>query len=267
MEKKPKTTKAPKKEAISPMGDKILVVIPYYAQSAQGREIEFAIAGWRKHFKEEHQIVVVGDRHPAADAKDVVFIDCPRVDGIPGQYTMHLDHVNKIRKVREMFPETKGFIFAADDKYAVNDFDLTDVRFLKMLEPTMSMADANSDNMWLRDLAKTKSKCEEKGWSANNYVCHLPIYYEWDRLFALFDEFNMGTNSYVIENLYFNKYYGDRVALTVNFEYDNLRCPILRSDANWARLPRIAERKIWIYNSPEGYQKPLEEFLAKHYGI
>lgn len=34
-----------------------------------------------------------------------------------------------------MFPETDGFIMVADDCYAVNDFDISDVKLLKMLEP------------------------------------------------------------------------------------------------------------------------------------
>lgn len=44
-----------------------------------------------------------------------------------------------------MFPNTTGFIMVADDCYAVNDFDISEVKLLKMLEPDFSF-DENSKN-------------------------------------------------------------------------------------------------------------------------
>ena len=41
-----------------------LVVIPYLASAAQGRELEYAIAGWRRHFKEDFLIVLTGENLP-----------------------------------------------------------------------------------------------------------------------------------------------------------------------------------------------------------
>ena len=35
-----------------------------------------------------------------------------------------------------MFPDSTGFIMVADDCYAINDFDIIDVKQLKMLEPS-----------------------------------------------------------------------------------------------------------------------------------
>ena len=59
--------------------NKVLVVIPYLASAAQGRELEFAVAGWRKHFKENFLIVVVGDYHKVCSTgDDIFFIPCPR---------------------------------------------------------------------------------------------------------------------------------------------------------------------------------------------
>ena len=74
----------------------ILVVIPYLAKEAQGRELELAVTGWRKHFKEPYHIVVVGDHDPIVDTgDDITFIECPRIDPVPGQYLPHLDMVHK----------------------------------------------------------------------------------------------------------------------------------------------------------------------------
>ena len=43
--------------------------------------------------------------------------------------------MNKLKMVREKYPDSEGFILAYDDGYAVNDFDISDVKFFKMLEP------------------------------------------------------------------------------------------------------------------------------------
>ena len=56
-----------------------------------------------------------------------------------------MDIMNKLKVVREHFPFDKGFIFVADDCYAVNDFDISDIKFLKMLEPNYSFNE-NSKN-------------------------------------------------------------------------------------------------------------------------
>lgn len=53
--------------------------------------------------------------------------------------------MNKLKTVREHYPDNKGFIFVADDCYAVNDFDISDIKFLKVLEPDI-IFDSNSKN-------------------------------------------------------------------------------------------------------------------------
>ena len=104
--------------------DPIVVGIPYFAAGAQGRELEFAVAGWRRHFKERHIIAIVGDHHPVCDSgDDIVFIDCPRIAPVDGQYLPALDVINKILHLRDAFPASEGFVWSNDDIYAVNDFD------------------------------------------------------------------------------------------------------------------------------------------------
>ena len=44
-----------------------------------------------------------------------------------------------------MFPETTGFIMVADDCYAVNDFDISEVKLLKMLEPDFSFKEDSTN--------------------------------------------------------------------------------------------------------------------------
>ena len=45
----------------------IHVLIPYIRQESQGNELELAIAGWIRHFKETFRITVIGDHHPCVE--------------------------------------------------------------------------------------------------------------------------------------------------------------------------------------------------------
>ena len=87
-----------------------LVVIPLLPLAAQGREIEFAVKGWHRHFKEEHRIVIVGGGLPDFRGYGVTTVESPRVREIPYQYHQHLDYVSCFRRVRKEFPSSDGFI-------------------------------------------------------------------------------------------------------------------------------------------------------------
>ena len=244
---------------------KYLVVIPYLPSAAQGRELEYAIAGWRKHFKEDYIIVVVGENLPAIDAEDVVCLESKRVGATPGQWRQHVDYVKCFRAVRDAFPEYEGFIFVADDCYAVNDFDIADVKFLKMLAPEMDF-NPESTNGWRRDKAKTKAALIAAGLPTRNFTTHLPYWFDWDKIETLWDRYDMDHQSYVIEDLYYNTYCADRKPFQLNADTDNLKCGVYdKSNETLERLRQAPSQKIWITNSPDGWCADLEVLLQIHY--
>jgi len=246
--------------------EKYLVVIPFFAGGAQGRELEYAVAGWRKHFKEDFKIILVGDYHLVVDTgNDIEFIKCERVpEPEPGNYRPHIDFVNKFKKVREKFPDSEGFIFVADDVYAVNDFDIYDVKVLKQQSDKLKV---NNTSPWEREKEKTICLLKQHGYKTRNFTTHLPTWFEWDKLEELWERFDMERNSYIFEDLYFNIYYPDRVPFTLNFDRDNFKCGIYRQNPRWELVERALKTKIWIQNSVEGWTWRLNEFLAKYYGL
>ena len=236
--------------------NEILVVIPYLASAAQGDELTLAIQGWRKHFKEPHTIVVVGDYHPDAD----VFIECPRVDPIEGQYTPHIDHVHKFRKVRERYPDSEGFIYTCDDIYAVSDFTMEDVLIPKHPEigPYFKPYDWKSNaHDWWSDRGKTAELCKKEGLPIRDWVCHLPVYYEWDKLFQIYDKYDCDHNSYIVENIYFSKEFGDKRSYPATDYRDEVRT----ANPNIHPLGTVK----WITNANCGWSQKLEDILRKHY--
>jgi len=247
--------------------DKYIVVIPFFAGGAQGREIEYAVAGWRRHFKEKYLIVIVGDYHPVVDTgDDIVFIECPRVPAVDGEYRAHLDHVNKFKKVLEKFPDIEGFIYTCDDIYAVNNFDIIDVKALKIRERNIS-AGLYDPNPWRRNNAKTKALLIKEGLPTHNYVCHLPVYYEKDKLLAIWKKYDCEHVSYVVEQLYFNTYFKDRVPLLLHIDHDNYKCGIHRPNPRTNYVDNAFKEKIWITNSVEGWTPYLDRKLSEYYGL
>lgn len=245
-----------------------LVVIPFFKGGAQGREIEYCIAGWRMHFKEKYLIVVVGDYHPVVDSgDDIIFIECERVGpASTGNYRPHLDFVKKFKEVRKHFPKEKGFIFCADDVYAVNNFDINDIKFLKQ------RADNLNDYLipisdWQKEKKKTRALLVKEGLPTRNYTTHLPVWFDWDKIEELWDKYDMDNNSYCIEDLYFNTYFKDRIPLQMNIDYDNLKCGVYRANPRWNYIENALHRQIWIQNSVEGWTARLDSFLARYYGL
>ena len=248
--------------------EKYLIVIPFFAGGAQGRELEYAVAGWRKHFKEDFKIIIVGDYHPVADTgNDIEFIKCERVpEPEPGNYRPHIDFVNKFKKVRQAYPNSEVFIFVADDVYAVNDFDINDIKVLKQQSREIR-ENEHSNRPWDKEKYKTKQLLLKEGLPTRNFVTHLPVWIEWDKLEALWERYDMEHNSYIFEDIYFNLYFPDRVPVTLHIDFDNYKCGVYRPNPRWEYIKRALRNKIWIQNSVEGWTSALDRFLAEYYGL
>ena len=243
-------------------GDKVIVAIPYLAKGAQGNELELAVMGWRKFFKEPYQIVIIGDPHPVCSDPDITFIECPRVTPIPGQYLPHIDHVHKFRKLREHFPSSRGFIYTCDDIYPTADFTMGDVLMPKYPESGFNFQVGHWKTMnpdeWYTDKLKTGELCQNNGVPVRNWVCHLPVYYEWDKLLSIYDRFECDHTSYIVENIYFNIEYPDNPHAVSCLEF--------RDEVRTAHpdISPIGSKK-WVTNANCGWSLELEDILKKHY--
>ena len=240
---------------------KILVVIPYCAEGAQGDELQYAIAGWNKHFKEDFALVVVGDE---ARVRNGMWINCPRVQHPDdGNYLPHLDHAHKFQVALGMFPSVDGFIYACDDMYAVNDFTLEDVKALKYLEDDMG-GHLLSPNGWDRDVAKTRNLCVANDLPVRNWVCHLPVYFDRKKFQVMYDRFDYANDSFVVEDVYFNLFHGDEPATKIDGT-DRFRLG-LNEPATPEQIATGMRDKIWITNSPLGWSDTLDRALKNYYG-
>ena len=242
-----------------------LVLIPHLPSAQQGNELILAVTGWRKHFKADFTLAVMGEGLPGIPG--VVNVESHRVPDVPGEYRSHLDYVSCARKAREMFPDTKGFFVAGDDVFAVNDFAVDDILTPKILEDWLpTKGEKGHPNAWRRNLAKTGRLLQSEGYPMLNWTTHLPHYYEWDKLFSIYDKFGCDRNSYVIENLYFNIYPPYRRPETL-YRGDRYKFEVCYTPLDRLGLADAFARKIWVTCTEHGWSPQLEEALAEHYGI
>ena len=240
----------------------ILVVIPYLASGAQGNELELAVTGWRLFFRSPYHIVVVGDHHPVVESGgDITFIECPRIAPVEGQYLPHLDHVNKFRKAVGEFPDVKGFVYTCDDIYPTAPSTIWDIIVPK--EPVRGFGFRPSQwrdkkPEWYTDKNKTGELCQKEGLPVRNWICHLPVYYELDKLAAVYAEYGCDRTSYIVENIYFNKEYPGAVhALPERLFHDEV------TTASPDIRPLGAVK--WVSNANSGWSHHLESMLRRYY--
>lgn len=243
-----------------------LVVITYISGESQGTELELAVAGWRKHFKSPHKIVVIGDTPPPKVLPDC-WLQMDRVPEKPGEYRPHLDICRKLEAICFLYADQyPGFIWASDDCYAVNDFTLEDVMLPKYSDEEMPAVGQNHFNPWWRNLVKTRKLCEKEGYGVVNWVTHLPLYFRFSDIIRCIWKFGLTENSYVLENIVFNAYKQEGSPVKLCREDDwKFSCfhPHLDREGFYDALAH----KKWVCNSVNGWCNALENELRKHYDL
>jgi len=249
-----------------------LVVITYLPSAAQGRELEMALEGWRRYYREKCSIVIVGEGLEGiaslAMRYDALLVESPRVPNSPGNYRAHLDYVSCLKKVRELYSEVEGFILVADDCYCVSEFGIEDILVPKVnsMRP-FAMNNLKSANAWRRDKARTRQMLESEGQCALNFTTHVPIYYEWDGVQYMWDMYDMENTSAVLEDIYYNiKFSGRKV---VDLSQPNFyRFPVWDQWMDEGALKKALEGDcIWVCNAVNGYNEKFEKIMLKHYGL
>lgn len=241
------------KSMLNEVAQSVLVVIPYRKSEAQGNELELAIKGWKKHFKEDFQIVVVGDCE-AYLPEDVIHVphEC-NIDNPP------LDIVAKLREVMLRFPQVDSFVLTNDDIYPVNDFTLAEVELLRV--DGLLTDKKNTGKLYSENKERTLALLKSESKSLHDYGTHTPVLLETEKLLALFEVYSMDTEAYLISSLYFNTYFPASVPFVHDLEHDNFKVGVCRPDANLQRLKELIPRKIWVYNSVAGWSENLRTII------
>lgn len=248
----------------------VLICMPYFDSGKQGRELEMSLTGWKKFAKFPFKMAIIGDHNPIMDKFDfVTWVPCPRIDNVEGQYRPHLDRVNKFLTAYKIFYEVENytdFIHICDDHYPVHDFDYEYLKKPYYLQLNF-IGDINKpSNYWQHDLAKTAKLLRKYRYNTINFTTHFPQYYEFEKYKYLVDKFKLQTNSYVIENLYYNYY-----KTMPDQQADNIRLGVWNEKTSIKDLDTLLcnqnDKRKFIACSTKGFNKTFETKLCKYLGI
>ena len=244
----------------------VLVVITYIAGESQGHELAIAVAGWRRHFKHPHKIVVIGDKPPRSVTVDKwLYID--RVPEKDGEYRPHLDICTKLEFACFMFGDKyPGFIWASDDCFPINDFTLEDVMTPKFQDDEMPSKGQNHFNPWWRNLVKTRKLCEEEGFGVVNWATHLPLYFRVSELINTIWEYHLETKSFVIENIIYNRFKQEGMPIKLH-EGDTWKHTVCYTPLDRQGLYEAFARVKFVCASVNGWSYALEEELKNHFEL
>jgi hypothetical protein len=239
--------------------NKVTVVIPFAADLAQGNELQLALRGWDQHFKEEFNVVIIGDRTEWMNDEALTVIEHKRIGNNPP-----LDIVEKLLLAIESDRVTEKFIWANDDQYLISHCMLSDFETLKC---SGKLGEQNfGSTLYQKNKQRTFEALKKFGikdpW---DFSTHTPIVYEKNVLKTLFQAFNVKEEAYLIATLYFNFYFPEFVPYnsetSASLDNDNLKVGVYRQGADFDRLKKLMPRKKLINNSETGWSDQLSSIL------
>lgn len=254
-----------KSELLNKLKNEVLIVLPYKQSGSQGKEIYLTLNLWRKYCTFNYHFVVIGEFDDSLknDFPWVEFIYSGCIPQKPNQYNQHLDVQHCMEIVLKRYNKIyDGFIWIADDNYAIKSFSLDDIKTVHYHSESFTGTQKCPTSYWNHDKWKTRQILDKENLQHINYTTHYPCYFEFDKLKEIWDKFNMREESYVLEDIYFNY-----------FEHE---CPILDSEIRlgiWNKF--IFENEFdkalenpnikFMCNSVKGWNQNLENELMKLY--
>lgn len=253
----------PMKEELINKYNKYLVVLPYSDEGSQGKELELALSGWKKFCNSRYHFIVIGQYPESMVSKFdwVEFIHTTKIRNINNQYIPHIDIQHKMERIYKLYHALyDGFIWMADDNYAIKPFEICTMLQTYMHSDSFTGSKDLPSNFWKHDKWKTRQVLDQWKLPNINYTTHFPCYFEFEKLKELWDRYDMRNNSYVIEDIYFNTYEHDEPKLDSTIRLGVWSKDIFEKDFDAAvQDPNIK----FVCNSVEGWSPELEEALGK----
>ena len=252
-----------KEELISQIKNDVLVVLPYKQSNSQGNEIRIALSGWRKFCKFSYRFVVIGefDESLKTEFPWVKFIHCPSVPKKEGQYTPHLDIMNKFYVISRLYgQEYDGFIYTTDDEYPIKPFELEDVTNIYYHSSSFIGCEKCPTNYWRHNKWKTRQLLDREKLPHINYTTHHPCFFEFGKMMLIRKKYNLLNESYVFDDVYFNHFSHQEPKLDSQIRLGIWDKVIFKTEfQNALTNPNIK----FVCNSVDGWSEELENELWK----
>ena len=252
-----------KKELMQVLEDEILVVLPYKQSGSQGSELELALSLWRKNCTFNYHFVVIGEYDKTFEEKFpwVEFIYNKSIDKVDEQYTQHLDVIRCMNIIYGKYKNKyNGFIWMVDDNYAIKPFTLFDILQTHYHSQSFTGNSKAPKSYWNHNKWKTRQLLDRENLPHINYTTHFPCWFDFEKLLAIIEKYDLMNESYVLEDIYFNYYEHEKP-----IKDDEIRLGIWNYDIYKREFQKALEKPNikFMCNSVEGWSKDLENDLRK----
>jgi len=240
---------------------KLTVVFPYFKAKAQGKELLYAMRALERNFREDFQIVVIGDREDWF-SDEVIPIDAVRISDNP-----QIDTINKIKLAIADELVSDDFIWMNDDIYCVGPTLLADIQILtaagklQSIPGTKSIYEQNRNNTIDAIALLGDGKLR-----IHNYDTHTPFCFNKSKLVTLFEEVGgLNEDGLLLPSIYFNAYYPDHVPTQLDGKSGNYLLRLVTPSPDKAVFGQFVQDKKFLNNAETGYAELLVNFLESKF--
>lgn len=249
---------------------RIKVLIPYLKSEVAGEELRYALRSWEQNFKEDFQVVVIGDREDWF-SPEIVHIphephlvkeqcNCPAPSMIRNPQA---DVTHKLFTAIASGIIKGNFILSNDDIFLLGETYLADIQILKAFG-SLHAAGAEG-GLYRQNVQNSLKALTENKLPTHKYGTHTPMYINAEKLIEVIEKYNALEKGHLLTSLYFNEAYPHARPIQVDGgKRDQILASVYRPDVEPALLDAVfANRKFMNCNS-RGW-KSVENHLKKHF--
>lgn len=193
---------------------RITVLVPYLKSEAAGEELKYALRSWQQNFKEEFNVVVIGDKedwfspevqhipHEPHLIKEVC--DCPSPSMIRNPQA---DATHKLFTAIAALGLTGDVVRTSDDVFILGSTTLGDLKVLKVFHKNLKPNTAGS--LYDRNTLLAGKRLEKENLPVLRYGTHTPNVFDTGKLVEIIEKYDALEHGYPIESIYFNDIHPD----------------------------------------------------------
>lgn len=249
---------------------RITVLIPYLKTEAAGEELKYALRSWEKNFKEEINVVVIGDKEDWF-SPDVTHIphephkikeDC----GCPNPSLIRNPQADVAHKLFTAIASgvvKDDFILSNDDIFLLGETHLSDVAFLKAFGKLDK--GGKEGGLYNQNTRRTAKVLENSDLPIHRYGTHTPMLINADKLVEVIEKYDALENGLLLTSLYFNEVYPDARPVQVDGTIkDPILASVYRPDVEDHILKSIFAHRKFMNCDAKGW-KSIEKPLNIHF--
>lgn len=181
----------------------ITFVYPFIKSSSGWDELRYSIRSLEKHFQDEFQVVIIGDR-PDWISDQVIFIEKKRE--VVQYATKVYDSISKLKAICESELVSDTFVWMNDDIYLIKDMSLAAMDHYFIVNRYNELPTARSLHGKL--IRATLDRLKQDQFNHHNCSTHMPFVHRKGATLNILQKFDAQRNRYLPSSLVNNVHYG-----------------------------------------------------------